>query len=361
MCTIPGKENLPANSPNCKPTPKCAVPGKETLPANSPDCKPNPTAQCESLKITKLINSYQLDASGSTANGAAIKGYKYVIKKDGKVVKTQTVTSTSLTNTLTYTQSLQGSYTVELTVQTSLGDKTGPDCIKTFSIAAPQMCPQNPKLPLSSPECQPCPGDTTVWIKDESCVASVIQTKTANNATQGNVDATKTTAKAGDKIIYTLSVANHGKASSETTLTEELSDVAEYAEVIDPGSGSYDDTAKQLTWPTITLKPGETQTRMFTVQLLDTIPAMGQGVSDRSSYDCTMTNTFGNSIDINVDCPIQKEIVEQTVAELPHTGPRENMIFAGVLFSIVAYFYARSRQMKKEVRLIRRDLNAGTI
>jgi hypothetical protein len=88
---------------------------------------------------------------------------------------------------------------------------------------------------------------------------------------------------------------------------------------------------------------------------------MGQGVSDRSSYDCTMTNTFGNSIDINVDCPIQKEIVEQTVAELPHTGPRENMIFAGVLFSIVAYFYARSRQMKKEVRLIRRDLNAGTI
>ena len=37
------------------------------------------------------------------------------------------------------------------------------------------------------------------------------------------------------------------------------------------------------------------------------------------------------------------------------------MIFAGVVFAVVAYFYARSRQMKKEVRLIRRDLNAGTI
>ena len=74
-----------------------------------------------------------------------------------------------------------------------------------------------------------------------------------------------------------------------------------------------------------------------------------------------MTNTFGNSVEIAVDCPVEKQIVEQTVAELPHTGPRENMLFAAVLFSIVAYFYARSRQMKKEIRLIRRDLNAGTI
>lgn len=88
---------------------------------------------------------------------------------------------------------------------------------------------------------------------------------------------------------------------------------------------------------------------------------MGTGVSDRSSYDCKMINTFGNSVSINIDCPVQKQVVERTVAELPHTGPRENMIFAGVIFSIVAYFYARSRQVKKEVRLIRRDLNAGTI
>jgi hypothetical protein len=100
---------------------------------------------------------------------------------------------------------------------------------------------------------------------------------------------------------------------------------------------------------------------MFTIQVADTIPAMGTGVSDRTSYDCRMDNTFGNIVSIGVDCPVQKQVVEQTVAELPHTGPRENMIFAGVVFAVVAYFYARSRQMKKEVRLIRRDKNAGTI
>lgn len=361
MCTIPGKENLPANSPQCKPTPKCSVPGKENLPASSPDCKPNPVAKCDSLKITKLADTYTMTAAGSTAHGASIKGYVYVIKKDGKVVKSYTHSSTQSTDSYKYTQKTEGKYTVELTVKTSLGDKSGPDCIKTFSVAAPQMCPQNPSLPLSSPECQPCPGDTTVWIKDEQCSASIIQTKTARNITQGNVDATTTTAKAGDKIIYTLNISNHGKLAADMAPTEELLDVSEYANVIENGAGNYDASAKTLSWPTTTLKPGETQTRMFTVQVLDTIPAMGQGVSDKTSYDCKMTNTFGNSIDISVDCPLEKQFVEQTVAELPHTGPRENMIFAGAVFAIVAYFYARSRQVKKEIRLIRRDLNTGTI
>lgn len=361
MCTIPGKENLPANSPQCKPTPKCSVPGKENLPANSPDCKPSPVATCENLSISRLVDTYTITATSTALHGATVKGYVYVIKKDGKVVKTYTSNSSQLSDSFKYSQKGQGKYTVELTVKTSQGDKTSPSCVKTFSVAAPQMCPQNPSLPLSSPECQPCPGDTTLWIKDDQCSASIIQTKTATNITQGNVDATTRTAKAGDKIIYTLNVSNHGKADAAITPTEELLDVSEYANIIENGSGAYDSSAKTLTWPAITLKPGETQTRMFTVQVLDTIPAMGQGVSDKTSYDCKMTNTFGNSIDIAVDCPLQKQLVEETVAELPHTGPRENMLFAGVVLAIVAYFYARSRQVKKEVRLIRRDLNAGTI
>lgn len=36
-CTVPGKENLPANSPECVQE-NCTVPGKENLPKNSPDC-----------------------------------------------------------------------------------------------------------------------------------------------------------------------------------------------------------------------------------------------------------------------------------------------------------------------------------
>jgi hypothetical protein len=343
--------------PDCT-APKCPAGTVGTY----PNCaKPTPVAKCESLKITKLLDNYQLDATGYVANGATISGYTYVIKRDGEVVQTITKTSTSTTYTATTTQTVKGTYTVELTVQTSLGNETSPDCTKTFSIPPPAMCPQNPSILLSSPECQPCPGDSTLWIKDEKCKASVILTKAASNITQGNVDAIKTTAKASDKIIYTLELANHGNAPAAVTPTELLDDVAEYATVIDAGGGSYNDTTKTLTWSAITLKPGEKQTRMFTVQVMGEIPAMGTGTSDRTSYDCKMINVFGNAVEINVDCPIQKQVVEQTVSQLPHTGPRENMLFAGIVLSIVVYFYARARQVKKEVRLIRRDLNAGTI
>lgn len=344
------------------PAPVCPTGTTGTYPnCAPPPVKPTPVARCESLKISKLVDNYQLDATASTQGGATISSYIYTIKKDGQIVHTKTITSTSNTNTYVYTQKDKGSYTVELTVKTSVGDQTGPNCVKSFNIPAPEMCPQNPSLPKASPDCQPCPGDSTIWIKDEKCAAQVVQTKTANNATQNNADATTVTAKASDRIVYTLTLTNNGKAPADITPEEDLTDVAEYAEVIDMGGGAYNSVAKKLTWPTITLKPGEKQTRMFTVKIADTIPAMGTGASERTSYDCRIDNTFGNTISIGIDCPVQKQVVEQTVAELPHTGPRENMIFAGIVFAIVAYFYARSRQMKKEVRLIRRDLNAGTI
>ncbi len=348
--------------PDCTKVPeKCPIDGKTNLNADDPNCKQDPQAACSALKVTKLVDRYQLDGSAITAYGGTVSAYTYVVKRDGKVVDTIKQSSSSLTNTAFTTQTEQGTYTVTLTVKTSLGDKTGDGCAKSFTIPAPEMCPVNPDLLASSPECQPCPDDDTIWIKDDDCAAALINSKTAKNASQGDVDATTTTAKAGDKITYSLSLANTGKAPAEVTPTEELDDILEYATVIDAGGGTYNEQAKTLTWPTITLNAGDTQTRMFTVQVLDTIPAMGTGVSNKTSYDCRIDNTFGNTVGIDVDCPVEKQIVEQTVSELPHTGPRENMIFAGITIAIVAYFYARSRQLKKEVRLIRRDLNAGTI
>ena len=62
-----------------------------------------------------------------------------------------------------------------------------------------------------------------------------------------------------------------------------------------------------------------------------------------------------------VDCPAEKRVVEQVVTELPHTGSSENIIFAGIVLAVVVFFYARSRQLSTEIRLVRRNFNAGTI
>lgn len=91
------------------------------------------------------------------------------------------------------------------------------------------------------------------------------------------------------------------------------------------------------------------------------MPATPQGQSDPSSYNCVIENVFGEeSVSVPVTCAPPK-VVENIVTELPKTGPTENIIFGSVLLAVVSYFFFRSRQIGKEVRVIRRDLNTGTI
>lgn len=325
-----------------------------------PKCTQPPSARCDYLKISSINNTHTFKARAVTANEATIKSYQYTVKKNGSVVHTKTNASSAETNEYTYSQNEVGNYTVELVVKTSLGDKTGSGCIKTFNVTAPEVCAVNPSLSKDDPMCQPCPGDESLWIKDEKCASELVQTKSAKNGSQGNVDASTVISKENDRITYLLTVENTGLLETTTDIHELLDDVSEYASIIDSGGGALNRDKKTLSWTNIKLAPKEKQTRAFTIQVSENISAMPQGLDDKDSFNCVMTNTFGNTVQIPVKCPTPK-IVESIVSEMPKTGPTENMIFAGILISVVAYFYARSRQLKTEVRLIRRDLNTGTI
>lgn len=203
--------------------------------------------------------------------------------------------------------------------------------------------------------------DESAHSKDiEDCASAVTSSKNAVNITQGGVDATDVRARASDRITYTISMQNKGQQTAEVNFVEQLDDVLEYAKITDTGGAEYDKDKKTLTWPAIELGAGEEASRSFTVQLAATTPAAARGVSDKTSYDCIMLNTFGNAVEVEVECAAPKE-VEQVVTELPQTGPTENIIFGGVLLAVVVYFYARSRQLGTEVRLIRRGVNTGTI
>lgn len=202
--------------------------------------------------------------------------------------------------------------------------------------------------PPVTPPVPPTPGKITL-------------SKTAQNVTQGNVVANKVAAKENDKITYTLTAENVGGVAKATTLQDNLGDVLQYATIIDKGGGTYDETKKVLSWPDITLAPKEKQARTFVVQLMATIPSTPVGQSDATSYDCVIENVFGDtSVRIPVVCAPPK-VIEKVTTELPHTGPAENMLFAGIVLAVVTYFFLRSKQLGKEVRLIRRDLNSGTI
>lgn len=193
------------------------------------------------------------------------------------------------------------------------------------------------------------------------CQTSVVLGKSVANLTQDS-DATKVLARTGDRIQISISAENAGKVASVVDLSDNITDSLEYATLYDNGGGALTekDNEKTLSWGNISLAAGEKVTRTFTLKMLDVIPATPRGLSEPTSYDCVMTNTFGNSTDVSVDCTAPK-LVEETISQLPSTGPGSNMLFAGALGSIVTFFYARSRQLAAEIRLVRKDFNSGVL
>lgn len=338
--------------------------GKVTIPGNCtpPTSVPEPVAECTSLTFTRIGRTkISLAANGQVVNGASIDSYSFFIKNNaGEVLKQKVITTSQNHASAGEFELLPGDYTANVVIKTSLGEKTSSGCLQTITIAPPERCALNPDLEATSPECQPCPGDTSIWIKGANCEAELVQGKLGANLTQNISDADNTTAHGGDRIEYTIFVQNIGLAPLTTSLEEELTDVLEYGKIQDNGGGTFDQQTKKLRWDNVTLKPNERQTRKFVIELNETTPATPQGTSNPASYDCKLTNTFGNTVEIKMDCPTIK-VVEQTVTELPKTGAGENIIFAGIVLSVVTYFYLRSRQLGKEVRLIRHDFTSGTI
>lgn len=332
---------------------------------------PAPVASCTALTIAPISRTrFGFTAKASASSGATISGYTYTIKDaKGATIDTKTTASTSKTNSVQYDFVKDGAYTVAATVATSVGKKTAPACQKQLNVTPKPVCTVNPELPADSPDCKPCEDDATIWYKDKDCHSEFLLVKSVRNVSQSVSNANNTTAMPGDKLEYHLTVKNVGKTTGTYTIEDNLSDTLEYADPADMGgatlieknSGAPIEEAGTITWPAVTLQPGQSVQKIVSVQVKSTIPATPQSPGNQESYNCRMVNDFGDDhTSVSVDCPTPK-VVEQVVTELPHTGAGENMLFASVVLAVVAYFYARSRQMKKEVRLVRRDLNAGTI
>ncbi len=189
---------------------------------------------------------------------------------------------------------------------------------------------------------------------------SSIENRAIVAATTLDPNAANNLAAANDKIAYTLKVTNDDTTSATALFSVQLSDMLEYASIIDAGGGTLDSQTNTLSWPQIQLKAGESQERTFAVQVAAQISATPAGQSNPSSYDCVMNTAYGDDLRISVDCPAIKA-TENIIGHLPTTGIAANIIFAIVLLSVVGYFYARTRQLREEIRIIRHNLNSGIL
>ncbi|HEU5187706.1 MAG TPA: hypothetical protein VFT87_04335 [Candidatus Saccharimonadales bacterium] len=330
------------------------------------NCLPSqtPITECSALQIHQIDRTrIRLDASARADEGTSISSYTFtVVNKEGHKVHDKTVPSTSKTQSSEVIQLSPGEYTAKVVVKTSLGDRESPECSRLVSISQADKCPYNgaAALPLQDPDCKPCPYNDSLWIKDPNCNPTISLSKEARNLTQQVANANGTTAKVSDRIEFTIYTTNTGSNAITTLIEEDLGDVLEYARLIDAGGGSFNEETKILSWGQVPIAGQQTEKWRFTIQVNETIPQTPQGANNPAAYNCIMTNAYGNTIDINVNCPPVKA-VESAVKRLPETGVGANIAFGTGLFMVVTYFFARSRQLKKEMQLIRKDYNGGSL
>lgn len=334
-----------------------------TIPGN---CTPTqtPIAQCMDLHLSVIDRThFGLAAKATKSGGATISSYTFIVTdKSGKKIYEKNIASAAeLAESGSFEIKSSGDYTAKVVVNTSLGAKESAECAKPLQVSPPDKCQYNSGISSTDQDCKPCPYDTTVWIKDEqNCRPQISESKEAKNLTQNIKDANNSTAKTTDRIEFTVYTTNVGSGTVTAKVDESLADVLQYAKLLDEGGGTFDNKSQVLSWGDVKLGPQQTDIRRFVVQVNDVIPATPRGANNPAAYNCLMTNSYGNTINIHVECPIDKQ-VESAVKQLPSTGPGENIIFGTVLLMVVTYFYARSRQMGKEVKLIRKEFNFGTI
>jgi uncharacterized repeat protein (TIGR01451 family) len=268
---------LPATSPDC--FAHCPIPGKTNLPQNSPQCY----APCP----------YNSSIPASSSQCFQPCEYNHSIPA------------------------------------------TSPQCFKP--------CEYNSSIPANSTECKPCDKSTG----SNDFLACIIPHKAATNITTGASDANGTTANANDVIEYTLTAGNSGKADIKNfVFAENLSDVLDYADVVDLHGGVID-TDGQVSWQAETIKAGATASHKITVKVKAVIPQTPASSSDPMHFDLTMTNVYGNAVNIKLPGSPAKTIQTATTS-LPNTGPGATLLLAAFTVIIAGYFYARSELLSKE-------------
>lgn len=217
-------------------------------------------------------------------------------------------------------------------------------------------------------------GDLDKETKGEPCETEVEtipdqplnRSKLAQNITQNlSTDQTLITkANGGDVIEYSVKVRNsYSYDRLNYTISDYIGDILDYATLdsafLKAQGGTYRESTKTVRWEGQTVKANSEMTKKFRVTIKNPVPSTNQPSAITTAYDCVISNKYGNELSIPINCPIVKNIVEPTATTLPQTGPGTSLLIGFAITSIVAYFFARSRLLGKELELIRSEYSSG--
>lgn len=164
------------------------------------------------------------------------------------------------------------------------------------------------------------------------------------------------TAKPNDKLTYTLSAINTGEDTATTTFAVSVSDLLEYADLSEYGNGSVDRESGILYWDSVEIGTQESQTKTFSAIIHEDISNQAR---NGKSQDCSIEVAFANHRSVtDVQCPVLKNI-ESVTSSLPSISSTLSASVVVSLSAIGLFLLLRARQLRKEIKTIRHNINNG--
>ncbi|MEK9155993.1 MAG: hypothetical protein AAB360_01665 [Patescibacteria group bacterium] len=199
----------------------------------------------------------------------------------------------------------------------------------------------------------------TAQVKILPAAANVEQHKRAVNLTSGEQAAPRdgnvstATAKAGDEIEYALITKNNGVAPLEYQVEDNIADILEYANVVSVSDGGTV-AGGAVKYPTVTLDPGATIERKFTVKVKDPLPA---NPARGFSFDDKLYNKYGDEILITLVRPAKKVelALDKTVRNVTASQSdfaKENEAFPGDILEYKIDFSNRGNAFADLVKFV---------
>jgi uncharacterized repeat protein (TIGR01451 family) len=308
---------------------KCVItcPGGEEVPYNEPDKCPIPIVTCVDLVLvgSPEWNERTVRLTTKKSAGAEISKVSFLV--DGKVDASKDNPSNKEDHT--YKKLKEGNRTYTVTYQ-----------IKKGQLRAGASCE------IKDEVTKPVPG--------------ISATKKAKNTTRGIDNADNTTAGAGDVIEYTLTTTNSGTGAARGYVIkpDSLGPVLEYADLKEIGDATFDATSQQLSWAPVNIKPGESVTKVFSVQIKNPIPVTAPSQSDPAGKQFRICNKYGNNTCVDIEKPLPA-VVRTTATQLPNTGPGTSLVLTFITVIVIGFFYTRARVLAQEVDIVRHEYANG--
>ena len=151
-----------------------------------------------------------------------------------------------------------------------------------------------------------------------------------------------------DIISYTLTVTNDSEKVQGSNFEVDVSDILEYADLLDGGNYNIKDNI--MYWNNSSIKPGESKSNFFAIKIKDKIPTFKQ---QEESFDCFIKLNFGKVLKTPIECPFIKNI-DYLLNSVPVLEQYIILLFLTILFFASIIMTLRINLLYKEIRYFSR-------